>query len=1261
MSNQAHTPTPSKNEVFEQELATFEATKKTHVNWETIDYAREQINLIDQNVAQLQREVDQYQRDVDLLEVVRWKRSGNIIEWIPKELQASITKLTNRRSSISQLIKAYDNMTGITREQRVEIVLHGHVLNSAASSNNESNEEVEGTEFDIPAALLANSTVMKMLKENGILRGNKVILENSEVIEKFNKYKELFNVVFDIERNPQTQEIVDKQSIKDSYVFLINEASKWISEDLREMLTYRLAESIYNDVIRMWSIIERNGVTGEYVIKNIKTDAISLAHPYLDLIQDANTRNLIDVARITSMIDKNFVLNDHDLVWDAGLVKHLLEEHQITDKSGKAIVKAEHMLLNKDSVLAQINTKLAAVRTWTSTSYQAYQELSFLKEYLTSGELQRVGYMRSTLREVNHYKDFTADKALIGGWEERDLDNMSEKDNADMIADALQSSRPLIALFGVLALFAKQKKTAYVAFIAAIFWGVGANMIRWANKKIKWAITDEMLDLVKVSDIKYSLDNNSYSAGYIKLADANSRLAGEKYDENHVELPYLDNKVLFDITEFLTSNDIDVEIEDSAKTTLDMLKLEIGQVPNDFSDDELLTYIKVVQRSDIQDSTDSTLLDYLHEGLDPANRSYESVDFIGLINGLGNRGWKEVFNQELNTIFRDTYEWVGDDRWERKNILTQRDEVRKIMSSRKPLQARIDDVESYLTAKWTMIDWGGTLSKKVHESLTAYTAYQKAEGAIKGYTGIWDENVDAISQKIADAMELVDYDTSEQWKTSLSVKIDTKIANLETVKSEIPETYKSRPEFVTLINQIDGIIGKLTAHNELLAQDLQIQASPTVLSEAIVKSYFDNGTKVATLKQKIVSDIEVLNNFISNWGITIAALDNIKTEYDRLWRYGVYLKGKTADHANARANQHQTDIINNLFEFNKSGGIKEQINTRIKEQLTEKFAWYEPVINNLENIDVSDFNAAMQTIQEAEEFIRKQVPSPSTLTSINTYSDALDVITGSLWSAWDWAKQLWNNMKNGIATLSLLRGNLSELENLETQFNELNSNGSISTNVFDQAQETIAAIRKELESVQKIDSENRNLLSQAGSIVWTTLSIPWGDITLENIREKTTEARNNLKSKAKTYIENIEVSTLDTKAKRDYVLNKIDTIKKWFFNDATLVGEIEKAKVNINLARPLSEFPGIIWGSNPDGITQDIDTLEAQILIEADTDKEDVLNNVHTLLSEIAAWDRSWITAKELHVEINVIVSDQADMWDYVWTYMTKIDSIINN
>jgi len=44
----------------------------------------------------------------------------------------------------------------------------------------------------------------------------------------------------------------------DYYVFLINEGSKWMSDDLREVLTYKYAEAIYNDVIRMGSVIRLN-------------------------------------------------------------------------------------------------------------------------------------------------------------------------------------------------------------------------------------------------------------------------------------------------------------------------------------------------------------------------------------------------------------------------------------------------------------------------------------------------------------------------------------------------------------------------------------------------------------------------------------------------------------------------------------------------------------------------------------------------------------------------------------------------------------------------------------------------------------------------------------------------------------------------------------------------------------------------------------------------------------------------------------------
>ncbi len=1252
----------SNHETHEAAIESFEREKRALVNWETIDYAKNQLTYINSNIADIESKITEHQKTLGYKEFNKktGRETGVIADSYSESQNQALQILVKKKENIVMLISEYEKIShNLTREQRVEIVLHGHVIE--ASENN--NEEIEWMEFDIPAAFLKDSTIMNALKEYGIITGDKVTLLNSNVAEKFNRFKGILNFVFDVDRVEETQEITAswKEELKNNYVFLINEWSKWLWEDIREMLTYRLAEAIYNDVTRMGWVIERKS-TWKYIIVDWKTGQKIEGNTYETLLKDANTRNLLDVARIASMIDGNFVLNDHELVWDAPLVKHLLEEHAIADKTGKRIQKAELLLLDKDHVLGEINERIHAVQSdnaegWSSA--KATQELTFLKEYVTHGELDRQNYMRSILREVNHYRDFTEDNALIGSYTEAEIENMSDKDMVDIAADALRSKRPLIAVFGLLALFAKQHKLAFGAFTLAIFGWAIADWAQVWKRKIETVVSDDMLDLVKISDIRYSLDNASYSTKYMKLADVNNKFAEDQYDENNMQLPYLENKRLFEITEFITSNGIDVEIEDSANTTLNMLKLELSNLAHWFTDDELITYIKLIQKSDIQDSADSTLLDYLHEWLDPANRSYESVNFIGVVNGLFDGEWSKIFNQELNTIFRDAYEWVWDDRGERKDILTQRDEAKRKISSQKPIQARIDDVQSYLTDKWTMLEWGGTLSTKVHESLTAYKAYSEAENAIDGYTGIWDENVDVISNKIADALWLVDSDRSEQWKTSLSVNIDQKITNLETIKSEIPETYKSRPEFIALINQIDIVIAKLTDHNETLSQDLNIDRTSSMLPESIVISHFSDGANVARLDQWIEDDIEVLNNFMTLWNINIESLEGIQTEHKRLEAYWAYLANQTANHVNDRVKTHQTNILTNIDTFKKSDWLKATIESSIRESLTEKFAWYESMKTEIDNIDITDLDTWMQTIQKAEEFIKSQVSDTEILGNINVYSNGLDIIVNGLSSAWNQTKELWNNIKIWFGTLSLLNWNLDNLDELWTEFRNLRDSGAINQNVFEQAQETIAAMRQELEKIQGIDNQNRLLITKAQDIIWSDVSVSWTDITLKSIRESTIEGKNELKSSVEADIDSIEVSTLDTSIKRESALDKIEKVKKWFFDEASLMDKIQDIEKNINLMRPISEFQWIIWGADPDWITQDIEALDTQIARETDATKKDVLIEVRDLLDDIAT-NRSDITLWELHQELRNIIPQTTNQ-NVLWEYIENIETITTN
>jgi hypothetical protein len=137
----------------------------------------------------------------------------------------------------------------------------------------------------IPKAFLDDPVMKKQLKKlKGVgifVNGDRAIIENPKHLEQFKQYIEYTTFIHEVERNPKNAEIQgnhNKEKLMDNYVALINEGTDWMTEELKLALSYKYAEAIYNDVVRMGCIIQRSrnadgnvGAHGEYNIISIET------------------------------------------------------------------------------------------------------------------------------------------------------------------------------------------------------------------------------------------------------------------------------------------------------------------------------------------------------------------------------------------------------------------------------------------------------------------------------------------------------------------------------------------------------------------------------------------------------------------------------------------------------------------------------------------------------------------------------------------------------------------------------------------------------------------------------------------------------------------------------------------------------------------------------------------------------------------------------------------------------------------------------
>lgn len=528
----------------------------------------------------------------------------------------------------------------------------------------------------VPAAMLANTELIARMQEAGItINEDRAVIENPRLLEQFQEYLNLLNFIEDVERDPSNSEIMwdaNKNKLMDNYARLINEWSDFLTQDLKEVLMYKYAEAIYNDIIRMGGYISENGTTWEYTIIDISTGEMMSDNPYLRVLREANTRNLIDVAMIISIVRKNFTLNESPIVGDASLVRSLLEQHKILDSSGDQIIEATHLLLDKDNVLAQLNSKLAAVSSWNDTSAQAYQELEFLKSYVEKWEVPRVNYMRSILTQVNEYRGFLEHQATIDGdWSPEDIAHATDEDWVDFAADAVKSNAVWAFILGLIAWFMWKRNVAFWLMGVSLFSGTIANGIHAAGRGTQSIYTDNELELVRMSDINPNVSNPDYQKAFHQMVSINKENLSNRVSWT-VELPYVENSfTLARITNAITEDEIDIpniksgdSISDMAVTIFD--KITNKSVSNDefsnytwetiditLADVEAYLWILMSDAfSDVNNPTwqneneDRSLRDFLSEW-----QSIESRPYVANIVFLGNDSYDDALHEYLRWVW----------------------------------------------------------------------------------------------------------------------------------------------------------------------------------------------------------------------------------------------------------------------------------------------------------------------------------------------------------------------------------------------------------------------------------------------------------------------------------------------------------------------------------------------------------------------------------------------------------------------------------
>jgi len=964
--------------------------------------------------------------------------------------------------------------------------------------------EISGIE--LPSAVLGSPEIMKELQRLGIVRGDRAVFENTEVQEKVEKYLHYLNFISNVERDGRGA-IQKPEELVSNYRELINEGTDWILD--KRYLQYKYIEAIYNDIIRRGYVLEKHGTTGEYRIvcpktetvggttTIVKTDLIDTHpnHPYLDVLKARNTRNLIDVAMVTSIMSKNFSLERKDIVGQKTFITSILQQHNIKSRSGTAIQSADLLLLEwNDVVLPQVEEKLQSViGPDREVSTQAYQELMYLKNFIEREEYNQPDYNRDIFREANIYrKGFLNEKALIdafGG----DIGNATPESLGEIIQKMGGEAQGPLLIMAVFALLAGFKKTALGAAGLALLWPSVGSLIDTGIQGAKNTgdlLSDEDLELIKPQNIIPVLENSEYQAQFEKLANINKTNLDRIVDAEGRSLPYVQNnfiiaKILNEIHK--SGKDVDLSASNAvteimnAMAAKDVTNAEFPNfhgTPYTIKRTDVQSFIKLTETDGFREAGDTTLSDAFTEGRDIRNESYTSENFTT----------DENFEKELNDTLRA--------RWTANTTVVGRETIKSLK----------EKIEAKLSAG---------IADNFFDSVTG----RNTEDVIRGLPErLW--NIDDLIAEI-DSMVVPgpNFGKNEISRTTADQLID------------ILKKYKTFMEADAKLSEYDGIWGKATA----LLNDI------TSTTKGLIERA-TGATGIAELEREIASadaEIAKIDAIIATLGggtLFSSLLERANTI--KKW----YEDSKTALQEEIdRRNQELRDRVFGPDAREHIAGLR----------LNESEQWYRETAVKIEKA-IQDFSNAVTEFERTSDinvmFRSQNIDDYKLITAAKTELDGMRLT----WTP-DFPNKLWLRVTvNGVfgsgKAMEKFKNKTTEAltqyyANNKTTLDDVNDINSTFTDVdtlidniasLNRADEDLRAqvwiTAKALEFIRLGDARSNTEKTHelARGLFWASYSIPNESITIKSVLEAVVTKREALEEGLKDYINGISTADINT-------------------------------------------------------------------------------------------------------------------------------------
>jgi len=745
--------------------------------------------------------------------------------------------------------------------------------------------------------------------------------ENRRELEYFNHLRWRLTDLNFFRKN-QHDRIITSTSIQKGYVKseLNNGKSDLISEWVRlskddEMMKalvkagivnqeeYKYMEAMQRDLARMDRVVLQGTGWHSYYIAEVKD---GVARPdtstaYERAFDKTNSRDLIDVVRVTSLIRNTFTFNEKGLVGERGLIEHLLENQVILDTHGDRIQDAELLLVDRANVLKQIEDK---IKQATSTdpnnahdvSIQNYKELQFLRDFVGTKNNIRIDRNRKMLQQVNEFRVFLKTNALIPGLRDEGWD-ISEEGTLGII-DKFVSNTQFAAIIGsIVALFTWHKKSALMLFVYGL---AGTHAVdawialAWGKKKSNWS--DDDLNLIRLGDITPTLEkdykNPGYSAMLPEIIEANKDLTENKTKKDKVStiqtLPW--NAIIGQVFQkFIDMTEKPQMVGGVAKNPLDGILLwdismdtankihwylvGIGEtsVTDGYGGKREITP-KYVQSmlyllNQKKDSADTMLIDTLTKGgLDISIQRYDDVEFIE----DGNDG-EDIFNDELNQILNQAFTWVSGipvSREEKMDVVHAVNNLKRLNPkwyemAWKGAKSVVTDVPSSFTAVLSELAANTPLNNKIRPIVEKYQEFTELDDELKKHEG-------PIGELAAPLKESTAWLTKKAWtKADKILAIHDVIAVYEDEKKELQKIVvpsatttwvdyfiELRKRYELRLQEIEQMI----ATNKQAIQDLLVTTWANVASVSMTWFSSSDPEKVEELYEHMEDQIKVVTD-----------------------------------------------------------------------------------------------------------------------------------------------------------------------------------------------------------------------------------------------------------------------------------------------------------------------------------------------------------------------------------------------------------------